>query len=144
MEQLTVFCDGGARGNPGPAGSGCVIETSAGKRRFLCGKYLGETTNNVAEYTAVKLALETAKTHFEKGTRVDFFLDSELVVRQLNGDYRVKNPTLQEKAQEIKSLFGHFGKITFTHVPRAKNAVADSLVNKTIDLRSDFLEILES
>ncbi len=142
-EKLIVFCDGGARGNPGPAASGCVIKNSAGKTRFLCGKYLGETTNNQAEYQAVKLALEVIKSNFEGKLELDFFLDSELVVKQLSGLYKIKNHQLRRLVEEIRNLEKFFGRISYQHIRREKNSLADSLVNKAIDLKSEFLESIE-
>lgn len=143
QEPLIVFCDGGSRGNPGPGSSGCVIKTSAGKTRFLCGKYLGHTTNNIAEYTAVKIALELITANYEKGTPINFFLDSNLVVSQLNGLYQVKNEVLRSLFSQIRHLEKHFGKVTYQHVPREQNKEADKVVNRVLDSREDLLEEFE-
>ncbi|MCH7541907.1 ribonuclease HI family protein, partial [Patescibacteria group bacterium] len=136
---LTVHCDGGARGNPGPAAAAAVIEDPAGKKRFLCGKFLGTATNNQAEYESVKMALEVIKSRFAKKQKANFYIDSQLVVQQLRGLYKVKNPNLQELLFKIKSLEIALEEIHYYHIPREKNLVADSLVNKTLDSKTDFI-----
>src|SRR3990172_10484589 len=96
-QTIKVFTDGGARGNPGPAASGTAIFGIAGKERLLCGKYLGVATNNVAEYTAFLLAFDKLINELQSKTNeveVEFYADSMLAVRQLNGEFRVKNPNL--------------------------------------------------
>ena len=129
--KLIVFTDGGARGNPGPAALGVVIYDASGKIVKKYGRYLGEKTNNEAEYEAVISALESSS---ELGAEyVDFNLDSELVVRQLNGIYKVKNHRMQALLIRVRNLETKFKKITFKHIPREKNHLADELVNKAID-----------
>lgn len=128
--KLTIFTDGGARGNPGPAGVGVVIK-SAGKDIKKIGRYIGETTNNQAEYKAVILALEEAKKL--KAQELDFYLDSELVVKQLNRQYKVKDPDLAPLFLEIWNLSTALKKITYTYIPREQNKEADKLVNEAID-----------
>lgn len=133
---IKVFTDGGARGNPGPAASGVAIEGIAGKERLLCGKYLGITTNNVAEYNAFLLALETILSESNldpKETQINFFADSLLAVRQLNGEYRIKNQNLAALAEEIKLKEKLFQKVTYQHIPREENKLADREVNKALD-----------
>ncbi len=136
MKRVRMYADGGARGNPGPAGCGAVLfELSAdgdeGKRIAEVSEYIGETTNNQAEYKAIIFGLEKAK---EIGAdSVDVRLDSELAVKQLNGEYRVKNPGLAERYLEVHNLRSSFREIRFTHVRRAFNKEADALVNKAID-----------
>ncbi len=131
MKRLIIHTDGGARGNPGPAGIGVYIQDEQGNVAYEHSRYLGETTNNVAEYTAVIDALEIAK---ELGAEhVDFFLDSELVVRQLNGLYKVKNQTLAQLYLKIHNLRLGFAKATFTHVRREQNKDADRLSNEAMD-----------
>ncbi len=137
-EALRVYCDGGARGNPGPGGAGCVIKDAAGKRRLLCGKYLGLATNNQAEYAAVELALTQIKKHFGSVPKIHFFLDSKLVANQLSGLYKVKNPNLREQVMRIRELESSFVEIYYQHISRSENAEADALVNKAIDEKSDF------
>lgn len=128
--RVSLFSDGGARGNPGPAGIGFVL-TGVGDSPISYGEYIGQATNNQAEYRAVKAGLERALQ--EKVRRLDCFLDSELVVRQLNGEYRVKNGDLHNLFSQVEVLIERFEAITFTHVRREKNKEADRLVNKAID-----------
>jgi len=140
--ELLIFCDGGARGNPGPGAAACVIKEPAGKTRFLCGKYLRETTNNQAEYQAAKLAWEILKAKYQGVKRVKFFLDSKLVVNQLNGLYKVKDPNLRELLFQIRQLESCFEEVYYQHIAREENAEADTLVNKTINLRHSFQQEL--
>jgi ribonuclease HI len=134
-EEFIVHTDGGSRGNPGPAACAFIIE-HGGKMIHKESKYLGRTTNNIAEYKGVLLALRWIKLHersFLGGTFI-FFLDSELIVKQLNGLYRVKDEKLRELFYQINSLFKKDGlKIMFKNIPRNKNKIADFLVNKELD-----------
>lgn len=141
MRKIIVFCDGGARGNPGPAAAGCVVENVAEKKRFLCGKFLGTTTNNQAEYGAVKLAFQTIINHIGKIDRADFYLDSQLVTNQLSGLFKIKNPSLGLLVLEIRGLETVGSQIYYHHIRREKNTLADSLVNKALDKKGDFLEV---
>ena len=140
--ELLVYCDGGARGNPGPGASGCVVKNSAGKRRLLCGKYLGLVTNNKAEYAAVILALEKIKKHFGTDTRIQFFLDSTLVTNQLSGLFKVKNPDLRDQVLKIREMETPFNEVYYRHIARAENFEADEMVNKAIDEKSDFEKLI--
>ncbi len=133
--RLIIFTDGGARGNPGHAGIGAVFyyEDEEGNRTELerTKKYIGETTNNFAEYTALIEALEHAsKLKYKK---VQCYLDSELVVKQLNGLYKIREKTLQPLAARVLSLTNRFSQVNFSHIHREKNAVADKMVNEAID-----------
>lgn len=129
--KLIIHTDGGARGNPGPAGIGVVIETDEGDLVEEYQGYIGETTNNQAEYQAVVKAFELLEKH---NTEVlDFFLDSELVVKQLKGEYKVKNQDLASLFVKIHGAQQKYRAVTFTHVRRADNEHADSLVNKALD-----------
>lgn len=128
--ELVVFTDGGSRGNPGPSASGVVILTTSGEVVEQFGRYLGVTTNNQAEYQAVQLALEAVAKYQPKTVR--FYMDSELVCKQLNGLYRVKNLDLRPIYEEIKKL-AHSYEVTFEHVYREKNRLADRQVNLAID-----------
>jgi len=126
-----TFTDGGARGNPGPAGIGGVILDTEGVVIGEVSEYIGETTNNQAEYRALLATLQKAK---QLGaTHVDCYMDSQLVVRQMNREYRVKDPGLAQIFMQIYNLCPTIGVVTFTHVPRAQNAAADKLVNRAID-----------
>lgn len=127
---LKVYCDGGSRGNPGPAASGVVFTTDDDQIIEQFGKYWGVTTNNQAEYRAVDIALDRLIDYEVR--QVLFYLDSELVVKQLNGEYRVKNPDLKPIYESIKAKVT--GKdITFTHVYREHNKLADAQVNLCLD-----------
>jgi ribonuclease HI len=133
---LSIFCDGGSRGNPGSAASAFVAKDETGRVIHQQGFYLGTATNNHAEYQAVIEALKWLSTNPEPV--VNFYLDSELVVRQLTGVYRVKDPNLQNKNAEVKNLITNY-KLQikdFIHIPREQNAAADSLVNSVLDSRS--------
>lgn len=126
----TLHTDGGSRGNPGPAAIGGVA-ASDGTELFRFAQAIGSTTNNQAEYKALQEGLRRLR---EQGvSEVDCFLDSELVVQQLKGTYRVKNLELKPVYEEVKRLAGEFDRVTFTHVPRAGNALADGLVNQALD-----------
>ncbi|MBI4101007.1 ribonuclease HI family protein [Candidatus Microgenomates bacterium] len=129
-KSLKIYADGGARGNPGPAAAGYVI-TNDGQILEEGGQFLGKTTNNQAEYAAVRVALEAAKKFEPK--EIEFHLDSQLVVKQLNGEYRVKNLALRPRVEEIQRLAKQFKKVTFTHVRREYNKLADAQVNIILD-----------
>jgi len=130
-EKLIIYTDGGARGNPGPAGIGAILKNEKGKIVATISQYIGETTNNQAEYRAVIAALEKAK---EIGVgEIDFYLDSELVCEQLKQNYRVKNKNLQPLFVKIWNLSLGFKKVNFRHIRREMNVEADRLVNKAID-----------
>ncbi|MFA6171776.1 MAG: ribonuclease HI family protein [Patescibacteria group bacterium] len=131
--KLKIFTDGGARGNPGPAGIGAIAYDEDAKVVFTVSEYIGEATNNQAEYKAVIAALEKAKTC--KAEELDFYLDSELVVKQIKREYKVKNSDLAPLFLKINNLTLGFKKVKFTHVPREKNKEADRLVNEAIDRR---------
>ncbi|MCL5407167.1 MAG: ribonuclease HI family protein [Patescibacteria group bacterium] len=142
--KIIIFSDGGARGNPGPAGIGCVIQNANLKSQIS--KYIGTTTNNQAEYTAVIEALKwvianhTVTATSQVAVEVEFFLDSELVVEQLNGRYKVKNEGLKPLFWQIRDLIMQLGgKVTFKHIPREQNKEADKLVNLAIDKKSEIL-----
>ncbi len=130
---LTIFCDGGSRGNPGEASYGFVIQEN-GNTIYSEGKRIGIATNNVAEYSAVKAALEHLKNNANSLSEINFYLDSELVVNQLNGNWKIKNEVLRGFFFSIKELEKTIGKkITFTAVRREKNKLADAQVNLALD-----------
>jgi len=128
--KLVINSDGGSRGNPGPAAIGVVIATPDGRHLESFGKYLGEGTNNFAEYSGVIAGLEAASKYHPN--EIQFLLDSELVVKQLNGQYRVKHPDLQPLYYKVKKLTEGYD-ISFEHVLRGKNHLADTEVNKALD-----------
>jgi len=132
-ERLVVHVDGGSRGNPGPAAAGAVVSAPDGTVLREAGRYVGETTNNVAEYRAVLLGLELAA---ELGGReIEVVNDSELVARQIGGQYRVKNAGLRPLYEEAMATLRGFEKWSVRNVPRAGNARADALVNEALDAR---------
>lgn len=134
--KLTINTDGGARGNPGPAGIGVVIADEKGKIISQHKQYIGEATNNVAEYKALLLALEES---LKLGAGQLFInMDSELIVRQMQGRYKIKEPSLKLLAAEALKLIKHFKNVAFSHVPREKNKQADKLVNQAIDEHQTF------
>lgn len=130
---LTIYTDGGARGNPGPAGIGVVIYRGA-ERIAAQGEYLGDKiTNNWAEYEAVVFALVKALELELRGSDIDFKLDSLLVVEQLKGNWKIKEPSLKPQAEKVRGLLKEFGRVTFSHIPREANKEADALVNQALD-----------
>lgn len=130
-EKITIFSDGGSRGNPGPSACGYVIVNRRQEVIHEGGEYLGITTNNQAEYHGVRLGLEQAIILGYK--RVDFKIDSMLVVNQMNGIYKIKNRELWPINERIHELMKQFDKVTFSHVRREFNQLADGMVNKTLD-----------
>lgn len=138
METLIIYCDGGSRGNPGPGASAFVAMTNEKRIIAQQGKYLGYTTNNQAEYTAVVLALQFLVSSGVKPGGIKFILDSELVVKQLTGEYRIRDTKLQTLAITVKKLESKIGVlITYYSVPRSQNKLADALVNKVLDKQED-------
>jgi len=129
--KMRLFTDGGARGNPGPAAYGYVLEADDGTTLVEHGERIGRATNNVAEYRGLIAGLEKAA---ELGaTAVEVVSDSELVVKQMRGEYRVKNETLQDLHDEASRVARRVGRVEYTNVRRAENEVADRLVNEALD-----------
>lgn len=139
--KIIIHTDGGARGNPGPAAVGVVIDSFLGRNEY--GEYIGETTNNEAEYRAVIFALKKLKSLIgsekSKESSVDFALDSELVVKQLNKEYKLKDKNIQNFFIEIWNLTFDFGGVSFRHIPREENAEADRIVNRVLDRETNKL-----
>lgn len=134
--RLTVHIDGGARGNPGPAGAGVVIRSADdGKLLHRAGLFLGRTTNNVAEYSGMLAGLEAAARL--GAAEVEVVSDSQLMIRQMTGEYRVRNERLKRLHRKACRLAGKFQACTFRHVPRKDNTQADRLVNRAIDLEQN-------
>ncbi|MBI5466998.1 MAG: ribonuclease HI family protein [Candidatus Kerfeldbacteria bacterium] len=130
MTMYTIHTDGGARGNPGPAAIGVVIETNdQSVTRFS--QYIGETTNNQAEYRAVHAALRWVVDHGP--AEVDLYADSELIVKQLRREYKMKNADLAPWWMQIHQLVNQIGRVRFHHIRREANAAADALVNEELD-----------
>lgn len=132
--KLKIFSDGGARGNPGPAGIGAVVYDADDSVIAQISEYIGETTNNQAEYRACLAGIKKASEL--DADEVDFFLDSELVVKQLNREYKVKNKDLAPLFVKIYNETLKFKKVTFTHIRRELNKVADGLANEAMDRRA--------
>jgi len=142
--KVTIFTDGGARGNPGPAAAGIVIKDENNHILDAYGEYLGEQTNNFAEYSALISGLKRAK---ELGaTEVECILDSELVTKQMLGQYKVREPSLQKLFIQAYNASSQFKKVKYQHTLRENNKEADKMVNEILDKkkssqlnREDFL-----
>lgn len=129
--KLIINIDGGSRGNPGPGASGVVVKGVAGEYLLQGGYFLGDCTNNYAEFTALKIALEEAKKL--GGTELEIRSDSQLLVRQYLGQYKIKNEVLKEIMAGLKVQSAAFKRIQITHVLRDKNKEADAMVNAALD-----------
>ncbi len=131
IQKLIIYTDGGARGNPGPSGIGAVILDDKKNLIAEISEYIGEATNNQAEYRAVVAAIKKAK---ELGAmEIQFYLDSQLVVEQLNGNYKVKNKGLQPLFVSVYNDSLSFKKVAYSHIPREQNKEADKLANMAMD-----------
>ncbi len=140
MKKFILYTDGGARGNPGPAATGIVVYDSDNQKLLEFSSYLGRATNNQAEYQALILGLGqiqklVSDKDLLKETNVIAYLDSELVVKQLKGEYRVKNKDLQPLVEKALKLALEFGQVTFLHISRDNNKEADRLVNQELNKR---------
>ncbi len=137
IEKLIIYTDGGSRGNPGPAALGVYITDGKGNKIKEYGEKLGIKTNNEAEYQAVIFALKKVKQIFgkekTKKMEINFRMDSEFVMKQLNGFYRIEEERMFPLFIAVWNLKMDFAKVTFSHVPREKNKEADRLVNKALD-----------
>jgi len=141
MKKIIIYTDGGSRGNPGPAGIGVVFCNEKDQPIKKFGEYLGDNlTNNDAEYQAVIFALKKFKALFGKAiaanSEIEIRADSELVVKQLNGEYRLSEPRIQQFFIEIWNLKFDFKSIKFKNIPREKNKEADRLVNEALDAKN--------
>ena len=138
MQKIILNTDGGSRGNPGPAGAGVVVSSASGEVIKRAHAALGSVTNNEAEYRALIFGLETLKKQFgkdkSKDLEVEVRMDSELIVRQINGEYQVKEKSLQPFFMEVwNARVKDFPHLTFRHIPREQNAEADKLANQAMD-----------
>lgn len=130
LRKLVIYADGAARGNPGPAGVGVVIADGQGEVLRQLSAYIGRATNNVAEYKALLLALrEAAKLQAEE---IEIRLDSQLLKRQLRGEYKVKSRRLRPLYEQVQALLSPYGSVTIVHIPRQGNRQADRLANRAI------------
>jgi ribonuclease HI len=130
---MVVYVDGASRGNPGPAAIGVAIEDENGASQLRISSYIGETTNNQAEYRALIAGLKEAARL--KADHIDVRTDSELLVEQIQGRYKVRSQDLRPLFQEVKALLAGFESFTLVHIPRHQNKTADSLANKALDRR---------
>jgi len=130
--RVVVNVDGGSRGNPGPAAIAAVVRAADGTILEERGERIGEATNNVAEYRALLLGIERAAAL--GASELELIGDSELIVRQVNGEYKVKDPTLRELSAEVRTALQGFERWSIRHVRREENAEADRLVNATLDV----------
>lgn len=141
-EQITLEFDGGSRGNPGPAGVGVVLRASDGTPLVTLGRFIGRATNNSAEYRALILGLQKAK---ELGaSKLEIRGDSELIIRQMKGEYRVKHPELRELYEQAQLLLHDFTQARFEHRLRHHNSLADKLANLAMDRRGEVTEADDS
>lgn len=132
--KIIIYTDGASRGNPGPASYGFTVADEKGKILHEEGEYIGKTTNNVAEYTAVLRALKWVKNKLgSKQLQVNLFADSKLVAEQLSGRFKVKSAHLKPIIEQIKILGLELGGVIYSHIPREKNTEADRLANKALD-----------
>ena len=134
MNKVIVYVDGGSRGNPGPAGIGAVLIDPDGKEVARANDFIGEATNNGAEYHALLLGLDRA--HALGSREVEIVNDSQLVERQVRGEYRVKKPELRELHEQVLESLKDFERWSIRSVPREQNDLADALVNDAIDARA--------
>ncbi len=136
---LTLEFDGGSRGNPGPAGIGIVVRAADGTPLVTLGRFIGRATNNVAEYRALITAMQQAK---QLGaTKIAIRGDSELIVRQMTGQYRVKSPDLRPLYEEAQALFRGFEQASISHNFRHHNSLADKLANLAMDRKRDVTDV---
>lgn len=136
MGELIIYTDGGSRGNPGPSGAGAVVKDLKGKNAASISAFLGVHTNNWAEYEALILALRATVDSFGSPVPhgVIVRMDSELIVRQMKGEYKVKHPVLKEQYTKVRVLIAEsFPQIKFMHIPREENGEADQLANEAMD-----------
>jgi len=140
-KKIIIFSDGGARNNPGPGAGGSVIFFDEEKRLISLGGYYGKVTNNQAEYRAlveaVNFIIEKQVDDSVAEVALEIYLDSELMVRQLNGQYQVRNSGLKEYYDELQLKFSQFAQVDVNHVLRANNKIADSIVNVVLDRWQD-------
>ncbi|MDD5634649.1 MAG: ribonuclease HI family protein [Candidatus Omnitrophica bacterium] len=134
VEEVHIHTDGGSRGNPGPAGVGAVLKDKKGKQLAEVAKYIGIATNNAAEYLAVIYALQEAQ--YLKAEKIVLYLDSQLVARQLTGEYRVKDQDIKKFFDLTINCLRFFKKVDIKEIPREENSEADKLVNQALDLHA--------
>lgn len=133
--KLIIYTDGGARGNPGPGAAAYVIKDINGQVLQKDGTFLGMATNNEAEYQAVREAFQRILEDFKNNLpgEIEIRADSKLVVEQLSGNFKVKNPRIKALFDQVKNLQNEVGQVNYTYIPRAENFLADELVNQILD-----------
>ena len=135
LQKVTLYVDGSCKGNPGEGGAGVVIKDEQARPVSYIKRYLGSVTNNIAEYQALILGLQKAK---QLGSQeVEIYLDSELVVNQINGVYRVRDSKLKNLEREVRGLLKHFARWVMTHIPREENREADRLAREAVRDKED-------
>jgi ribonuclease HI len=132
--KLDIYIDGGARGNPGPAGIGVVIKLENGIVLQEYKEYIGEATNNVAEYRALIEGLKLAKKYAKEPCSINFFTDSELIYNQVLGNFKIKNEVLKGLCGEAQGMLAGFENVNFNRIPRELNKSADKLVNQALNI----------
>src|SRR5438046_2218539 len=142
QEKLTLEFDGGSRGNPGPAGIGVVVRAADGTALVTLGRFIGTVTNNVAEYRALITAMEEARKL--GATKIVIRGDSELIIKQMRGEYRVKHPDMKVLYDEAQNLIREFDDAKIEHNLRHKNELADKLANLAMDRRQDVTDADDS
>ena len=146
MSKFIVHTDGGSRSNPGPAAIGIVVSNAKGQVLKKFGEYLGAATNNEAEYQAAIVALKKIKSLWgkenAKKSEVDMFADSELLVKQMKGEYKIENIKIQPLFLELWNLIIDFKKVKFSAIPREQNKEADRLVNEALDAKARTKQLL--
>jgi len=134
ITEVKLYTDGGSRGNPGPSASGFVMLNMQDKLLYKLGIYLGVTTNNQAEYSALKFGLDEC---FKRGAKIiHAYMDSLLIINQMNGSYKIKNKELLPINQEIRAGLSRFNEVKFTYIPRELNQQADAVVNEALDAQA--------
>ena len=146
MARLEIYVDGASRGNPGPSGIGILIKDHKGNDLVRCGKFLGETTSNVAEYSALTRALKILMRQEKDTDSINLLIksDSELMINQLTGAYRIRSKNLIPLVIEARRLLKRFKGAEFQLLSRAANKVADKLANKSMNLQEDIDELRET
>lgn len=133
--KLIIFTDGASRGNPGHAAYGFTISDEKGKLIYEEGRYIGINTNNFAEYSGVLEALRHVKENLESLSEVNFYMDSKLAAQQLSGKWKIKSQSLKELIGQIRDIEKSLGEVTYQHIPRSRNSIADGLANLALDSR---------
>jgi len=136
-KNVVIFSDGGSRNNPGPSAGGALVYLDEEKRCLAAGNFYGKKTNNQAEYMALQDGVEIVEEYYNdidiEDVVLNIFLDSELMVKHLNGEYKVKNEGLKPLYLDLQKRLSKFGKVSINHVKRAQNKMADGLVNVVLD-----------